>query len=458
MMSAIEITTLVDEQKRNALRLLVSALAFLVMFLDGFDLNLLGYVAPALMGHFGVTKLVFGSTVSAGLAGFMVGAFLLGDLGDRYGRRRLIIAGVALFGVVTLAGIFAENIVQLMLLRFIAGIGLGGAIPNAIALNAEYSPARSRASAIGIMFVGYTLGGAAPGWAAAALLPIYGWRAVFILGGALPLAAALVMVFILPESIKHLATRNAADPALKKLVARLRPDLALPPETRFIVEEEPRRGFPLLSLFRDGRAQVTLLLWIAFVANLMGLLFVISWTPTLLATYGIPAARAALLGAMFQTGGAFGSLAVGRITDAVGARAVWLSLACAVPTVGLIGVLGTSEVALVGIIFVAGFFATGGQIGLNALAGTFYPTVMRATGVGWAFGIGRVGAILGPMAGGALIAAELSPATLFACAAIPFLVAGVAIIALNNRYRDVARVSREPSIGSSLRPTIQTAD
>jgi MFS transporter, AAHS family, 4-hydroxybenzoate transporter len=207
MMSAIEITTLVDEQKRNALRLLVSVLAFLVMFLDGFDLNLLGYVAPALMGHFGVTKLVFGSAVSAGLAGFMVGAFLLGDLGDRYGRRRLIIAGVALFGVVTLAGIFAENIVQLMLLRFIAGIGLGGAIPNAIALNAEYSPARSRASAIGIMFVGYTLGGAAPGWAAAALLPIYGWRAVFILGGALPLAVALVMVFILPESIKHLAMR-----------------------------------------------------------------------------------------------------------------------------------------------------------------------------------------------------------------------------------------------------------
>jgi len=434
MNASIRLGTLVDEQGGNALRRLVGALTFLVMFLDGYDLNLVGYVAPALIDHFAVTKLAIGSVVSAGLAGFMAGAFLLSDLGDRFGRRRLIIAGVALFGAATLAAAFAETFTQLIVLRFIAGIGMGGAIPNAIALNTEYAPTQSRASAIGIMYVGYTLGGAAPGWAAAALLPLYGWPVVFVLGGVVPLAAAILMAFILPESIKHLAARDPADPAIRGLVARLRPELTLPPDARFTVDELPKQGLPLVVLFRDGRAPVTLLLWIAFIANLMGLLFVISWMPTVLASNGISAHRAALIGAMFQTGGAFGSLAIGRVVDGMGTRAVWLSPACAVPIVASIGLLGASELSLMPVILLAGFFATGGQIGLNALAGTFYPTAIRATGVGWALGIGRVGAILGPMAGGALIAAQLSQAVLFSSAAVPFVVAGAAIIGLNARY------------------------
>jgi MFS transporter, AAHS family, 4-hydroxybenzoate transporter len=438
MTSPVNLEALIDEQGRNPLRRLVSVLAFVVMFLDGYDLNLVGYVAPALIGHFGVTKLALGSLVSAGLAGFMAGAFLLSDLGDRFGRRLLILTGVTLFGTATLLAGFAENFTELLLLRFIAGIGMGGAIPNAIALNTEYAPAQSRASAVGIMYVGYTLGGAAPGWAAAALLPGYGWAAVFILGGVLPLAAAIVIAFVLPESIKHLAARDPANPAIKRLAARLRPELTLPPDVQFTVDELPNQGLPFLVLFRDGRAPVTVFLWIAFIANLMGLLFVISWMPTVLASNGISTNRAALVGAMFQTGGAFGSLAMGRVVDAIGARAVWLSLAFAAPTVALIGHLGTSELMLVLVIFLAGFFATGGQIGLNALAGTFYPTAIRATGVGSALGIGRIGAILGPMAGGALIATQMPSELLFACAAIPFIVAGAAIIALNARFRAAA--------------------
>jgi AAHS family 4-hydroxybenzoate transporter-like MFS transporter len=434
MTASIRLGVLVDEQGRNALRLLVSVLMFLVMFLDGYDLNLVGYVAPALIGHFGVTKLALGSVVSAGLAGFMAGAFLLSDFGDRFGRRRLILAGVALFGAATLAAAFSETFTQLLILRFVAGIGMGGAIPNAIALNTEYAPTQSRASAIGVMYVGYTLGGAAPGWAAAALLPLYGWPAVFVLGGVVPLVAALAMTFVLPESIKYLAARDPADPQINSLVARLRPELTLSSDARFAVDELPKQGLPLVVLFRDGRAPVTVLLWLAFIANLMGLLFVISWMPTLLAGYGISANRAALIGAMFQTGGALGSVTIGRVVDAMGARAVWWSMACAVPTVALIGLLSASELILMPVIFLAGFFATGGQIGLNALAGTFYPTAIRATGVGWALGIGRVGAIMGPMAGGALIAAQLSPALLFSCAAVPFVVAGTAIIALNARF------------------------
>jgi MFS transporter, AAHS family, 4-hydroxybenzoate transporter len=435
---SIDAGEIIDGQSRNGLRATIAVLTFMVMFVDGFDLNLLGYIAPALMKQFDVGKPEFGSVVSAGLVGYMIGAFLLGDLGDRFGRRRLIISGVVLFGLATLAGALITSVPQLVVLRLLAGIGLGGAIPNAIALNAEYSPARARATGIGIMFVGYSLGGAAPGWMAPWLLPSYGWQAIFVVGGALPIIIAVLLGVALPESIRFLASRHPRDPELFRLLSRLRPDLALTAGGAFHVQEEVKSGMPLRHLFGDGRAPITLLLWLAFIANLMALLFIISWTPTVLAGNGFPAERAALLGAMFQTGGAFGSLLISYFVDRLGAKAIWLSFAAAAACVASIGLLlGVSEIALVVLLFVSGLFATGGQIGLNALAGTFYPTFIRATGVGSAFGIGRIGSILGPIAGGLLLATHMPIAPLFVCAALPFIVAGVAIAGLNGlRSRD----------------------
>jgi len=286
-----------------------------------------------------------------------------------------------------------------------------------------------------VMFVGYSVGGAAPGWVAGWLLPHYGWPAVFVAGGVLPLLLLVPIVMLLPESIRYLAARDPAHPRIRTTLARLRPDLALPPGTRFTSSEETKAGLPLVHLFKDGRAATTLLLWSAFVANLMALLFVISWTPTLLAIYGIAPERAAVIGTMFQTGGALGSLLISRFVDWLGIRAVVLAFACAVPSVAAIGLFGTSEPALMVLLLVAGFFAGGGQIGLNSIAGMCYPTFVRSTGVGWAFGIGRVGSIIGPLTGGVLIAAQLPVTGLYLCAAAPLIVSCASMALLGRAVR-----------------------
>lgn len=311
---------------------------------------------------------------------------------------------------------------------------MGGAVPNAISLNMELSPRRSRATAIGVMFVGYTLGGAAPGWVTAATLQDYGWQAPFLFGAVPPLIIAALMIFILPESAIFLAARNRQT-ELHRLLNRLSPDSMLASDSAVAAREFAVPGLPLLQLFSKGRGTNTSLLWIAFVSCLTSIVFVIAWSATLLAGMGIQPGQAALIAAMWQTGGAFGSLAVTRLIDShgIGVVAIWILLAA--PSVVAIGQVGTSAALLFGTVLIGGFFGSGGQVGMNAIAGLLYPASVRATGIGWAFGIGRLGAILGPLAGGFLIAAGLSVPRLFSLMAIPFLVAAACAAALFFRNR-----------------------
>lgn len=443
---AINVSDAIERQTRNSVRILVMCSCFLVMFCDGYDLNLLGYVGPALMLELQIDKAQFGSVISAALVGYMVGAFLFSNMGDQLGRKPLILAGTVLFGALTLASAAASSMQTLILFRFLAGIGLGGAIPNAVALNTEFAPERVRAFGIGIMFVGYTLGGAAPGFVAAWFLSQLGWQAVVCVGGIVPLALAVILYFVLPESVKFLATRPRRHKELISTLSKLsRQSPPIPRDARIVLDEDVKSGLPVANLFTNGRTATTLLLWIAFVAGLTALLFIISWTPTLLSTAGIPARRAAFIGAMFQIGAAFGSVCVTRLVDRIGIKAVVLWLALSVPCIAIIGQITHSESVLVAAVFIAGFFASGGQVGLNSVAGTFYPTFVRATGVGWANGIGRLGSIIGPIIGGFLIATNMSVASLFICAALPFAIgtAAVGILWLHTREQSHLRASAE---------------
>ena len=420
------------------------------MFIEGYDMQVVGYAAPAIIKAWHSDKAAFGAVFGAGLGGFMLGATILGDFGDRFGRKRMIVAGSLLFGFFTLASAWADGLTSLLVLRTIAGIGLGGSIPNAIALVTEYAPARERATRVGIMFIGYTVGSAVGGVIAAQLIPSWGWSSVFVVGGVLPIAIALVSLFVLPESVRFLMVKRGRTDLVLGLLRRIRPDLVVPDNASLAIDEENKEGLPVAHLFSDGRASMTALLWLAYAANMVSLHFLTSWLPTVVAESGVPLAHAVIATALLQGGGAVGSVIVGRLLDRIGTLGIVAAFLVAVPCVAALGHIGTSETPLMALVIVAGFCIIGGQVGINALAGTLYPTYMRSTGTGWAFGVGRAGSILGPVIGGHLLALGLPLGMLFAAASAPVLISASALFflgrlpILRNRVAGMAAQSTAP--------------
>jgi AAHS family 4-hydroxybenzoate transporter-like MFS transporter len=420
------------------------------MFIEGYDMQVVGYAAPAIIKAWHSDKAAFGGVFGAGLGGFMVGATLLGNLGDRLGRKRLIVLGSLLFGLFTLASAYAGSLTELLVLRTLAGLGLGGSIPNAIALMTEYAPSRVRATRVGIMFIGYTIGSALGGVIAAQLIPAYGWPSVFVVGGLLPIAIAALSIFVLPESARFLMLKRGRVDLVLPLLRRLRPELALPDGTALTVQEEHHAGMPVKHLFDGARAGMTSLLWLAYAANMVSLHFLTSWLPTVIADSGVPLAHAVIATALLQAGGAVGSLVVGRLLDRIGTGGIVAAFIVAVPCVAALGHVGTEELPLMALVTVAGLCIIGGQAGINALAGTLYPTYMRSTGTGWAFGMGRFGSILGPVIGGQLIAVGLPLGALFATASAPILVSASALFFLGRL--SIVR-NRAPGAAAELDPS-----
>jgi MFS transporter, AAHS family, 4-hydroxybenzoate transporter len=429
--SPIDVAEFIDAQPvgRFQIRLLLTCAA--VLFLDGFDTQAIGYVAPALAKEWGLSKGALGPVFSAGLFGLMIGALLLGPVADRIGRKKVIILSTVAFGVGALVTSVVQDISALIVVRFLTGLGLGGAMPNAIALTSEFNPRRRRATMVMLMFCGFSLGGALGGLVAAALIPQFGWRSVFIVGGIAPLFLAPILAMRLPESVRFLALTGGADARVERLLGFINPKAPFAPATRFAVHEPALAGIPVKHLFRDGRALATLLLWVLFFMSLLDIYFLSNWLPTVLSDFGASVSKAAEVGSLLQVGGVVGTLVLGSIIDRFSFRAVALVYFAAVFAIGAIGQLGYS-IALIGIaIFAAGFCIAGGQIAANALAAAFYPTSVRATGVGWALGIGRIGSIIGPLVGGALLATNWSAGQVFLAAAAAAFCAAIAAFSLS---------------------------
>lgn len=437
--AGIDIQELIDTRPvgRPQVRLLLTCAA--VLFADGFDTQAIGYVAPAIARDWSLPRGALGPVFSASLVGLMLGALIFGPLADRIGRKRIIVLSTVAFGLGTLATLLATDTASLIAIRFLTGLGLGGAMPNSVAMTAEYSPHRRRATMVMIMFCGFSVGAALGGLIAAALIPAFGWRSVFLVGGVVPLVLAPVLAWTLPESVRFLALRGrAANGRIGAILARMYPGERFAPGTRFVAHEAVLPGLPVLHLFRERRATTTLLLWVVFFMSLLDLYFLSNWLPTVLNDLGASDSIAAAVGSMLQVGGVFGTFILGHFIDRFSFRALGLVYLLASGAIVGIGYSSHSIPLAAAAIFAAGFCIVGGQIASNALAATFYPTSIRATGVGWSLGVGRVGSIVGPLVGGTLLAMHFATQSLFTAAAAPAVVAAAAALGLAVLHRSRA--------------------
>ena len=387
---------------------------------DGYDISTIAVAAPELVKDWHVDRAELGPALSASLIGILLGSALFGFLGDRYGRRSAMAGSLVVFGLFSLATAYAMSLEQMFWLRLAAGIGLGGVIPNVVAITVESAPRKLRGtlSLIAVAFV--PLGGCIPGIVAALLVPDYGWPVLFVIGGVAPLAIAAAVMMWAPESIKYMALHESERSRMKRLIETIRPGYTVPANARFVIEDEKQfSGFNPAYLFRDGLALITPLLWLLFALNLMGFYFLAYWTPTLLRAANLPPATAALAATAIQLGGFTGSVLLSEWINRRGFGAIALLLVLAVPAVGAIGFAGiASQTAVLATTFVAGFCVLGVQSGINVCGALVYPTSLRANGSGWELGIGRFGSFVGPLVGALVV--NLPVQQLYLWSALPF--------------------------------------
>src|SRR6266851_9652205 len=337
----VQVSRLLDERGLSAFQIKLIAWSFFIALIDGYDIAAIAFAAPYLVPAWGLERGALGPVFSASLFGILIGSAVFGWVGDRFGRKAALVGSNLLFGVFTLAAAYAGNLNEMFWLRLLAGLGIGGVIPNVVAINTESAPRKLRATLalIGVGFV--PLGGAIPGVVAATLVPTHGWQILFTIGGIVPIILALVGLFTLPESIKFMALHESQRAKMEKTIAALDPSFKVPANAKFVIEDEQQfPGFNPAYLFRQGLWLVTPLLWLLFALNLMGYFFLLSWTPTLMAVLKLPPSVGALAGAMIQVGGTVGSLVLARWVERHRFLAITFVFVAAVPIVASIGYAG----------------------------------------------------------------------------------------------------------------------
>ena len=429
----INIADAIDGSRIRGFHIGTFILCAACLIMDGFDVQVMGFVAPEIIRELELAPREWGWVAMAGLLGILVGAFLFSVLGDRIGRRPILIAATLCFSGLTLATGMISTLPQLLVLRFIAGIGLGGIMPNLVALVGEYSPRRSRVFIVMLIQNGFNIGAMLVGFVALWLIPEYGWRSVFYFGGVIPLVLSALMLLFLPESLQFLALKGKRPDRLVRWLKRVDPAIEATPSSVFVVPEKPQGGVPVTQLFRSGRATGTTLLWTINFMNLVVLYFLAQWLPTVFRNAGMSQANAIWVGTTLQAGGVVGTLLLGWLISKFGyTQTLTVSFGIGCVAVAFIG-QPVALTLLFAIVFVAGFCIVGGQGGLNALAASFYPTELRSTGIGSALGVGRLGAIFGQPAAASLVGRAWAPAALFLAAAAPAMVTAGALFVLR-RY------------------------
>lgn len=446
---AVDVSQVIDSSRFGSFQWMVAIWCFVLVTFDGFDNGAIGFVAPVIVREWGSSMPAFASIFAAGLFGLMLGALASGPLADRFGRKIVVLSSTLTFSVFALATTLAHTADQLWILRFLTGLGVGGLMPNSIALTAEYAPKRIRATVVAIMFLGFPLGAGGGGFLGAQMIPAFGWQSLFLLGGIVPLILLPVAIFVLPESIRFLVHRGDRPNAVAVLLNRLTGSHDFNGSENFAMAEEQRlSGFAVKHLLTEGRAFNTVLLWITFFCSLLIIYYMSSWLPLVLRDTGVPLAASLRLSGLIPWGGIASTIILGPVVDRFGApRVVTLLYVLAAVFIFGVGLSGASVPLLAITITGCGMSVIGSQSFINVLSAVLYPTAVRSTGVGWALGVGRVGAIVGPVVGGMLLAAHIQPRNLFFLIAIPAVIAAISMLILGRRLRHVETVSAvEPVI------------
>jgi AAHS family 4-hydroxybenzoate transporter-like MFS transporter len=425
----IDVRELINSRPAGRFQKWVVFLGFVIIALDGFDVAIMGFIAPQLKLDWGLDAHALGPVLSAALIGLAGGAMIAGPLADRYGRKIILLCSVGLFGALTIATAFATDLQTLVVLRLLTGLGLGAAMPNSSILVSEYAPERSRSFLITIAFCGFSAGAAFGGFASAWMIPHLGWQSVLMMGGVLPLLALPVLCFKLPESVTFLVARRAAPERIRAIMRQLAPD-QVTSTSSFVVPplHKARQGSIGLVLSRDYLLG-TLMLWVGYIIALFMVYLFSGWLPSLVKEVGqYSIAQAAVVTAIFQIGGPAGAIFTGWAMDRWGKRSVLtlMFLACGLA----IFAIGQSTGHFVLLCFVAclvGFGLNGVSVGMNALAATYYPTEARATGASWMSGMGRIGAVLSAFAGAHMMSLGWSLAQICMTMLVPAAVAALAV-------------------------------
>jgi AAHS family 4-hydroxybenzoate transporter-like MFS transporter len=435
--STVRLPSFIDDRPVGRFQYAILTLCGLVMFIDGFDTQAISYMAPAMAREWGLSPAALGPVFSSALVGLMVGYLALSPLSDRFGHKRVIVMATAMFSVFTLASMTVGSVGPLLALRFLTGVGLGAAAPSAIALASEFAPKRLRATFVLVIYCGFSLGFVAAGLGAGALLPSFGWRSVFLVGGLAPLVLVPLLLRLLPESLAFdLRRGRPVEPTLRRL------DPALPTGTTVAAPPPAAEGVvrrsPVSSLFTRRWLLGTLLLWGVFLINLGEFYALQSWLPTILGKLHYSPSAVVAATTLTTVGGIAAALITGPAMDRLGAaRTLTVLYLVGFVFVAAMGwALSAPLWVLLTANFLAGCCVSGGQKSVIAFASVFYPAQMRSTGVGWALGVGRIGGIFGPIVVGLAISADWSYSSVFYALAVPMLLAGATVYALRHRGAD----------------------
>ncbi|HCJ6375107.1 MFS transporter [Citrobacter sp. RHBSTW-00671] len=433
----VNIQQAIDDTPFSRFHWVIIVLGFLVLAIDGFDTAAMGYIAPTLSADWGIKKQDLGPVLSAALLGLSFGALLAGPISDRMGRKRVLVFSCLFFGLASLGTAYAETLNMLTFWRFLTGLGLGAAMPNAITLVSEFAPKRCRSMAINTMYCGFPLGAAGGGVISSWLIPSHGWHSVLLAGAIAPLALTVLLVLFLPESVKYLVHRGKEIAQIKRIAQRFMSG-SLEQVTQFYLEEDRvavKKG-SVAQLFSMPWLPGTLMLWMTYFMGLVIYYVLLSWMPTLMLGMGYPLAESAWLTSLFTFGGTAGILLAGWLMDRWEAhKVVSLGFMLTMLFALALGFEHNHIVLFGALIFLMGITMNGAQSGLQTLAATFYPTHCRATGIAWMQGVGRFGGVAGTMMSAQLLSLQWQADSILMFLSLPALVAAAATVYKLQRYK-----------------------